>query len=47
VIVYERYLPLSEAINHAVLHIVPVKQGANLLKKFEELNRNDHLGFRP
>ena len=29
-----------------MLHIVPVKQGTNLLNKFEELNRKDHLGFK-
>jgi diadenosine tetraphosphate (Ap4A) HIT family hydrolase len=33
VIEYERYLPLSEAINHTVMHIVPIKEG-KLLKKF-------------
>jgi hypothetical protein len=46
VVVYERYLPLSEAINHAVLHIIPVKQ-QQLIKKFEELNKSDNLGFKP
>lgn len=38
-------MALSEAINHVVLHIVPIKEG-KLLKKFEELNIKDSLGFK-
>lgn len=35
ILTYERYIPLSEAINHTLIHLLPIKEnGRNLLKKF-------------
>jgi diadenosine tetraphosphate (Ap4A) HIT family hydrolase len=45
-ICYERYLPLSEAVNHCVVHLLPVKRPQSLSRSFEQLNKDDGLRFR-
>jgi diadenosine tetraphosphate (Ap4A) HIT family hydrolase len=42
---YERALPLSQRVNHAMLHFLPIRQSAPLDAAFERLNGRDRLGF--
>ena len=34
VIMYERYLPLSEAVNHCVVHMLPIKDTQSINRMF-------------
>jgi len=45
VITYERCLPLSEAINHCVVHFLPLKSSESFVKKFQKINKEDYLKF--
>ena len=46
VIIYERYLPLSEAVNHCVVHFLPIRDPQSYLRKFQTMNKDDDLRFR-
>jgi hypothetical protein len=46
IISYERCLPLSEAVNHCVIHLLPIKRPQSLSRSFEETNKSDGLGFK-
>lgn len=47
IITYERCLPLSEVINHCVVHFLPIKSSESLLKSFQSINKQDYLKFAP